>query len=91
VRYFEKYDLEREIGWQMARAVADALKDPPEISRTEDLQVEVIIRVRSETFPGKSEGGRSRSSILGQASCLYRGWSREEMADLAAAEDSIGS
>lgn len=86
--YATQYDLEREIGWHMARALKDALKDPPVISREEDLQVEVIIRVRSESFPGETITGRSRSSIVGQASCLYRKWTPEEIAE---EEDHGGS
>jgi hypothetical protein len=80
--YATEYDLEREIGWQMARALKDALEDPPTISRREDLHVEVVIRVRSESFPGTSESGRSKSSIVGQASCIYRRWTPEEIAEV---------
>jgi len=69
--YEERYDLEREISWQMVRALQDALEDPPEIPATETLRVEVEIRVSSDTWPGTTESGRSRSRRIGYAICLY--------------------
>lgn len=72
------YNLERELSWNAHRAVAAAVKDAPAIPLSEDLMVEVEIRIYSDSWPGKTETGRSKSRLLGSASCAYRAWREED-------------
>lgn len=69
----ETYDIEEVVGWTGLRAMLAAVKNAPQVPTTEQLFVSVEIRLHSETFPGKAESGRSKSRLVGSASCIWRG------------------
>lgn len=66
----EFFEVEQAIGWNAFRA----MKHAPDIPITEDVHVSVEIRIRAENWPGKTESGRSKQTLIGSASCLYRGY-----------------
>ncbi len=68
------FNIEEAVGWNILRAAQEAVKNAPkEIPLNEDVWVSVEIRMHSVSWPGKTETGRSKSTIIGSAMCLYRG------------------
>ena len=70
--------FEEAIGWTAFRAMRDAMRNlPAGIPATDDVYLSVEIRVRSDSWPGATESGRSKSTKIGDAACLFRGGTRE--------------
>jgi hypothetical protein len=67
------FDIEEVVGWTGLRAMREAVDKAPEIPVTEDMFISVEIRMHSETWPGKTSSGRRKSTLIGTASCIYRG------------------
>lgn len=74
----DTYNLEREIAWNLQRAYLQAMKNPPAIPISSDLVVSVEIRVHAPgIWPGEHPSGRSKSALLGEGTCAYRGYTEE--------------
>ena len=72
-RYDEAW-FEEAIGWTAFRAMRDAMRNLPDLLLgTDDVYLSVEIRVRSDSWPGTTESGRSKSTKIGDAACLFRG------------------
>ena len=66
--------FEEAVGWTGFRAMRVALANyPASIPDTEDVYISVEVRVHSDSWPGTTESGRSKSRKIGEAACLYRG------------------
>ncbi len=69
-----EFNVEEAVSWTMFRAAQEAVKNAPKkIPCDEDVWVSVEIRLHAESWPGETKTGRSKSTLIGSASCLYRG------------------
>lgn len=64
-------DLGVAVAWNATRALYQALENLPTVPDDESFMVSVVIRFHSDSLPGKTVSGRSKSTIIGQADCLY--------------------
>ncbi len=67
------FNFEEAIGWNVLRASRQATENAPNALTTEDVVVSVEIRAWTSSWPGETDSGRSKSTIIGSASCAYRG------------------
>ncbi len=65
------FNFEEAIGWQVLRAAKQAVENAPNALTTDDVLVSVEIRAWTSSL--SSFSGRSKSTIIGSASCAYRG------------------
>ncbi len=65
------FNFEEAIGWQVLRAAQKAVENAPLALMTDDVMVSVEIRAWTSSWPGKTDSGRSKSTIIGSASCAY--------------------
>jgi hypothetical protein len=67
------FNFEEAIGWNVLRASRQAIENAPNALTTDDVLVSVEIRAWTSSWPGTTDSGRSKSTIIGSASCAYRG------------------
>ena len=65
------FNVEEAVGWQLLRAGQEAVKNAPDVSGATEMRVEVIVRLWTDTWPGSHESGRHKSTVIGDASCIY--------------------
>jgi hypothetical protein len=71
IEVYREHWFEEAIGWATVRAIREAMTNLPDnIPETDDMHVSVVIRIGSTSWPGTTPSGRSRSTKIGEGSCL---------------------
>jgi hypothetical protein len=65
------FNFEEAIGWQVLRAAQEAVTNAPKATMNETVFIEVKIHAYTDSWPGTTESGRSKSRLIGHASCAY--------------------